>query len=112
MRKIMTVLAVLSVFTGLALAETFTGKLLDAGCYTQQKTAKGCEATSATSMYAIDVAGKVYKLEDSGNKVATAVRNSADRAKDPAKPPAGGLQAKVTGAVSGESITVESIEVQ
>jgi hypothetical protein len=112
MRKIMTILAVLGVFTGLALAETWNGKLLDAACYNQQKTAKGCEATRATSMFAFDVAGKVYKLEDSGNKVATAIRNSAERSKDPAKPAVGALEAKVTGTISGDSIKVETVEVK
>jgi hypothetical protein len=111
MRKIMTVLGVMSVFTGLALAETWSGKLLDASCYDQQKSAKGCDATGTTSMFAIEAAGKVYKLDDSG-KVGTAIRNSADRAKDPAKPPAGAVNATVTGALSGDSIKVETVEVK
>jgi hypothetical protein len=111
MRQIMTILAVGSVFTGLALAETWTGKLIDATCYDQQKSAKGCDATGATAAFAIDVSGKVYRLDDAG-KVATAIKSSADRAKDPAKPAAGAVQAKVTGSLNGESIKVEAVEVQ
>ena len=112
MRKVMTFLAVGSIFTGLALAETWNGKLLDASCYDQQKSAKSCDATGATATFAIDVAGKVYKLDDAGNaKAATALRSSADRSKDANKPPTA-VQAKITGTIEGESVKVEAIELK
>jgi hypothetical protein len=109
MRKMLVLTAA---FSTLALAENYSGKLLDATCYDQQKKASGCDATSQSVSFALDVSGKVYKLDAAGNsQAASAIRNRADRA-DPNKPQSKEVMAKVTGNEKGGTITVESIEVQ
>ena len=113
MRKILSLLAFSSVFTMLAFADDFSGKLIDASCYGQSKKAASCQATSTTTAFALDVSGKVYNLDASGNtKAATAMKSRADRAADPANPQSKEIIAKVSGTESGGTITVESIDVQ
>src|SRR6476661_2423349 len=81
MRHSILVCAALALFSGLALAEDWTGRLLDASCYDQNKTAKPCDATSTTTAFVLDVNGKIYKLDATGNaKAAEAIKSRADRA--------------------------------
>ena len=97
----------------MAFAESWSGKLLDASCFDQKKTSAGCDATSKSKAFALDVSGTVYKLDAAGNsKAADALKNRADRAADPNKPGATEVTAKVNGAEKGGTITVESIDVQ
>jgi hypothetical protein len=96
----------------LALADSWSGKLLDASCYDQQKKAAGCDASSKTTAFGIDVSGTFYKLDRAGNTKATAaLKNRADRS-DPAKPQGSEVMAKVDGTEKGGTIAVENIEVQ
>jgi hypothetical protein len=112
MRKTLCFCALSTVFSVLAFADSFSGKLIDAGCYAKQQSSMGCEPTSATSSFALDVSGKVYNLDSSGNKkAAAALKNRADRT-DPAKTTSKEVMAKVEGSESAGSITVTSIEVQ
>jgi hypothetical protein len=100
------------VFSILAFAENFSGRLLDASCYDQQKTAAMCDATSKTTAFALEANGAVYKLDGGGNtKAATAIKSRADRS-DPAKPQSTEVTAKVSGTQKEGMITVETIEVQ
>jgi hypothetical protein len=113
MRRVLFVLAFSAVFSMLALAENWSGKLLDATCYDQQKKAASCDATSATTAFALDASGTIYKLDADGNsKAADALKNRADRAADPSKPASTHVMAKVQGTEKGGIITVESIDVQ
>ena len=109
-----TLCALATVFSALALAESFNGRLVDSSCYDSQKKVAACDPTSSTTMFALDVAGHVYKLDDTGNaKAVAAVKDRADRSTDPSKPAPSQIQAKVTGTKDGDStIKVESIEVQ
>jgi hypothetical protein len=113
MRRVLFVLAFSAVFSMLALAENWSGKLLDATCYDQQKKAASCDATSATTAFALDASGTIYKLDADGNsKAADALKNRADRAADPSKPASTHVMAKVQGTEKAGIITVESIDVQ
>jgi hypothetical protein len=113
MHRLTILLAMVLAFTGLALAENFTGKLLDAACYDQEKGAKPCDATAATTTFAVNVSGKVYKLDDGGNaKAAEAIKSRADRSADPSKATTGEIAARVSGTMEGQTIKVESIEVR
>jgi hypothetical protein len=112
MRKTLSFCVVSTVFSVLAFADSFSGKLIDARCYAKQQSSMGCEPTSATSSFALDVSGKVYNLDSSGNKkAAAALKNRADRT-DPTKTTSNEVMAKVEGSESAGSITVTSIEVQ
>jgi hypothetical protein len=111
MYRLMTFLAVAALFTGLAVADTWNGKLLDAACVEQEKGAKPCDATSSTAAFILDANGKQYKLDAAGSaKVAAALKSRADRSA-PGKPAEASVNAKITGKMEGDSITVETVEV-
>ncbi len=113
MRRLTILFALVAAFMGLALAENWTGKLLDAACYDQEKGAKPCDATATTATFAVNVSGKVFKLDEAGNaKAAEAIKSHADRSADPSRAASGGVSAKVTGTMEGQTIKVESIEVR
>ena len=112
MRRILPILALLGAFSMLALAESYSGTLLDSACYDQQKKASACAATPSTTSFALDAQGMVYKLDRNGNtKAAEALKSRADRSKGN-QPPSGQITAKVSGTEKGGTITVESIDVQ
>jgi hypothetical protein len=96
----------------MAFAESYSGRLLDASCYDQQKKASACDATSATTSFAIDASGMVYKLDSAGNtKASAALKSRADRV-DTSKPQSKEVSAKVDGTEKGGTISVNSIDVQ
>ena len=112
MRKILLPITLFGVFAMSAFAGSYSGKLLDASCYDQQKKAESCGATSTTTAFALEVSGTVYKLDTAGNsKASDAIKNRADRT-DPTKPPAKEIMAKVEGTEKGGLISVDSIAVQ
>lgn len=117
MRAIFQTSALFVLLPGLALAETYTGVLIDAACAAQNKNAR-CNPTRSTTSFALIVAGKTLttlKLDASGNtKAAAALKeseNSANRSQDPNAPPSGSVTAIVMGAVSGDTLRVDSIRV-
>jgi len=113
MRRLLTLCAFVAVFTTLALAESWTGRLVDASCYDQQKSATTCDPTSSTTTFALVASGKAFKLDDAGNtKAIEAMKNRADRSTNPNAPQSTTITAKVTGSKDGENLKVESIEVQ
>jgi hypothetical protein len=114
MRRMLTLCAVVAVFTTLALAESYTGKLIDATCAATQQKAAGCDATGSTTAFAIVASGKIYKLDDTGNaKAAEAMKNRADRSTNPNAPQSTSVTAKVTGTKDADNtLKVETIEVQ
>jgi hypothetical protein len=112
MRSILIATACVAVFAGLCLAETFTGKLVDASCVAQ-KASTSCTPTDSTTMYAIDISGKIYKLDDSGNtKAADALKNQANRESNPDATKKAAPTARVSGTLDGDVIKVETIEVR
>jgi hypothetical protein len=112
MRRILLAITLFGVFSMCALAANYSGKLLDASCYDQQKKADSCNATSSTTAFAIEVSGTVYKLDNAGNsKASAAIKNRADRS-DPSKPQSMVIMAKVDGTEKGGTIAVDSVDVQ
>ena len=112
MRRILLPMTLFGVFSVCAFAASYSGRLLDASCYDQQKKVASCDATSTTTAFAIDVSGTVYKLDSAGNaKASAAIKNRADRT-DPTKAQTKEIMAKVDGTEKGGTITVESIDVQ
>jgi len=97
-----------------AMAEDWSGKLIDATCNDQREHEKtiSCDATKATTAFALDVSGKIYKLDAAGNaKAATALKYRADTP-DPSNPQSTEVKAKVTGTEAGGMILVENIGLQ
>jgi hypothetical protein len=114
MRRSVSVFALLSLFSVLALAESFKGRLVDATCYDQQKSATACDPTNASTSFALAVADQAYKLDAAGNaKAAEALKTRADRAADPTKPMSSQVSAQVTGTKDADNtIKVEAIVLQ
>jgi hypothetical protein len=113
MRSILIATASIAIFAGLCLAETFNGKLIDASCADQQQSAGSCAPTASTTAFAIDVSGKVYRLDDDGNaKAMAALKDRADRMADPNATPKTDVRARIKGTLEGATLKVESIEVQ
>jgi hypothetical protein len=112
MRRTLSLLAVSAVVSMLALADSWSGKLLDATCYDQKKASAGCDASSKTTAFGIEASGMFYKLDRAGNaKAAAALKNRADRA-DPSKPQSPEVTAKVDGTEKSGTIAVDNIDVQ
>jgi len=113
MRNALRLTAFVAFVSAVAFAESWTGKLEDAGCAAQQKNA-ACAPTASTASFSIQASGKTMKLDAEGNrKAAMALRernNGADRAKDPNAPTE--VIATVSGTMSGDEIKVESIQLQ
>jgi hypothetical protein len=117
MRRLLLITAFFGLFAALGLADTYTGKLIDASCLSQAKpTLATCQPTSTTTAFAlVDDSQKVYKLDEKGNaKAADALKNRADRSADPNASKAGAdvVVAKITGSMNANVITVEALEVQ
>jgi hypothetical protein len=109
----MKVVALSAICAAFACAESWSGRLLDATCIDQQKSS--CDPTSATVAFAINVSGKLYKLDDSGNaKAVAALKARNESAKDPNQSASAGaaITAKVNGVMEGEVVKVESIQLQ
>jgi hypothetical protein len=113
MRRLVTFAATVAFFASLALAETWNGKLIDASCMDQQKAAATCNPSSTTTAFAIQVEGKMFRLDQAGNaKAADALKNRADRSADPNAPAPADVSAKITGTKDGETIKVDTVEVK
>lgn len=94
------------------LAETWTGKLVDASCMDQQSKQESnsqkkdvCPATASTTAFDILLSdGQLLRLDSTGNaKAAAAMKNvNADQP----------VQATVSGDLQGHVVTVETISVQ
>jgi hypothetical protein len=104
----------LGVFSVLAFAESWQGRLVDAKCYEQSKSATTCDPTSSTTMFALMVADKPFTLDETGNtKASEALKNRADRASDPSQPPSTKVMAKITGTKDGDNtLKVETVELR
>lgn len=107
MNRVASVLTVYAFLTSLSVADTFTGKLVDAVCKLaegQDPSMARCGATSATQLFAIELPdANVLNLDAAGNqKAANAVKNIKT-----ANP-----HATVTGAAEGQIVKVETIEVR
>jgi hypothetical protein len=112
MRKLYLLCASISFSAGLLLAENYTGRLVDASCQAQNQTNKPCDATGSTTAFLLESNGKLYKLDAGGNsKAAEAIKSRADRSAGGAQSSAA-MVAKISGAIDGEVLRVEQIEIQ
>ncbi len=114
MRRSVTLFTLLAVCSVLALAESWQGRLIDATCYEQNKSAATCDPTSTTTSFTLFVANRPYMLDATGNsKAAEAIKNRADRSSDPSKAGSNQVVAKVTGTKdTNNTLKVDTIEIQ
>jgi hypothetical protein len=104
MNRITKSAMILFASAGLMLAESWSGKLIDANCKPDAKDPSAtCAPTQSTRVFAVQTAdGKVYRLDNSGNaKAAEAVKN------DPSK-----TNVTVSGSLDGQMVKVESIDLR
>jgi hypothetical protein len=95
------------VFSAMALAETWTGHVIDTMCKGKDAAnhTKQCSLGCAKSGFGIVTAdGKFIKFDKEGNEKALEAIKATDKEKD--------LTATVTGSMSGDEIKVESITIQ
>jgi len=105
MNRIAKAAIILSAAAGLALAESWSGKLIDANCKpdpdSQKSASASCAPTASTRVFAIQTAdGKVYRLDSEGNSKAEAAIK-----KDPTK-----TDVTVSGSMQGQMVKVDSID--
>jgi hypothetical protein len=107
MRTVLSTVAAAALFAGLALAESWSGTVVDVSCAKKdlathsRQCALGC-AKSGFGLVTAD--GKFHKFNEAGNaKTLEALKASAKNAD---------LKATVNGKMSGETIEVESISLQ
>ena len=106
MRFVKYLLAI-CVFCGLALAESWTGTVVDVMCKNKDLAGhtKQCALMCAKGGFGLVLAdGKFVKFDEGGNAKTLAALKSASKEKD--------LKAKVTGALDGDVVKVETIEIQ
>jgi hypothetical protein len=114
MRKMVSLLGLLTVSSVLAFADDWQGRLIDSSCYQQQKSATACDPSSSSTSFMLYVKDTAYALDAAGNsKAAQALKTRADRSADPTKAPTSQVMAKVTGTKdAGNSLKVDTIELQ
>jgi hypothetical protein len=107
MKRILLLSAAAVLLSTAALAETWTGTLVDVMCKGKDlssHTAK-CAMNCARSGYGVVLSdGKFVKLDEGGNAKALAALKSTSVEKD--------LKVKVTGTLDGETVKVSAIELQ
>jgi hypothetical protein len=92
---------------GLAAGETFSGTVVDVMCRGKDLAShtRECAITCSKSGYGLVTAdGKFMKFDEGGNARMLATLKKATKEKD--------LKVKVTGAVAGDVIKVEAVELQ
>jgi hypothetical protein len=113
MRKTFYLLALAVALSCAARADDWTGNLIDAVCHEQNEPTVSCDATSATTTFALDVSGTIYKLDPAGNvKAAAALKYRAPAVSDPSNPASNVVKAKITGTEAARIIVVETISLQ
>lgn len=97
MRKLITIGALAAGLSGIGMAATWEGTLLDANC-ARHHEAKACDAKPSSTAFLLDVNGTRYKLDAKSNHDASsAMRSRADRASNPYATKATPVNAKITG---------------
>lgn len=88
-------------------AETWNGTLVDAMCKKQDLASHttNCAVKCAKSGYGLVLGdGKFMKFDEAGNAKALAVLKATKKEKD--------LKAKVTGTLDGDTVQVDSVELE
>jgi hypothetical protein len=101
------VAGLLTLFSSLAFAETWSGTLVDVMCKNQDLAGHTteCAIKCSKSGYGLVLAdGKFVKFDESGNAKALAALKTTKKEKD--------LKAKVTGTLDGDTVQVESVALE
>jgi hypothetical protein len=109
MRRILTLIASAMFLTGLACADEWSGKLVDANCSNPLGGVHACDPVAATTNFGVVINGDAYLFDTKGNhKAAEAIKYLAATA-DTDHPAAFPVNVIVTGKKSGKTILVDSV---
>lgn len=98
MRKLIFTCAMFGALSGIALAETWSGTLLDANCLHGHHASRACNARPKTTSFVLDSNGTRYRLDARTNDAAhSAMLDRADKASNPYATKAVPVQATITG---------------
>lgn len=98
MRKLITACAMFGALSGVALAETWSGTLLDANCLQRHHAERSCDARSSTTAFVLDDNGTRYRLDGRSNYDAhSAMQERSDKASNPDATKAVPVHAQITG---------------
>jgi len=98
MRKLIFTCAMFGALTGVALAESWSGTLLDANCLNRHNATRSCDARTRTMSFVLDDNGTRYRLDARSNDAAhSAMLSRADKASNPDATKAVPVQATITG---------------
>jgi hypothetical protein len=90
-----------------AQAQTWAGTLVDAECKAASANAR-CPITESTKTFGFETSDGTYvKLDDSGNTKVRSAIDSADQSKR-----TGRIKAQLAGSLSGDMLTVSSVQIQ
>lgn len=88
-----------------AQGQSWTGTLVDATCKQRESTGK-CPVSGTTTAFGLVLSeGKYYKFDDAGNSTASKEMQNAGTK-------SGDITATVTGSLEGDTIKVQSIQIQ
>jgi hypothetical protein len=107
MKRFWTTALAAGVFAAVAMAETFSGTLMDVMCKGKDPVAhtRECAINCAKSGLGLVTAdGKFLKFDAAGNKTALDVLKKSTKEKD--------LKATVTGTLNGDTIQVTAVELK
>lgn len=107
MKRFLLIAASASLFSAIALADTFTGTLVDVMCKDKDlagHTAKCALSCAKTGFGVVLGDGKFVKFDEAGNAKALAAVKATSKEKD--------LKVKVDGTLDGETLAVNTIELQ
>jgi len=100
--------------SGIGMAETWSGTLLDANCLNRHNDSRSCDAKPRTYSYVLDVNGTRYTLDGRSNDAAkSAMESRADKASNPEATKAVPVHAQVMGHVKKDGkIRADVVAVQ
>ena len=98
-----------AVGASLCLADSWSGKLVDADCVTRQKAEdqqqNACAPSRSTTMFAVEMQdGRTMRLDSTGNAKAAEMMHNSDGSR--------AVMVTVTGTQNGRTVRVESIEMK
>jgi hypothetical protein len=109
MRRLLTLAASAIFLTGLAFADEWSGKLVDANCTNPLGGVHACDPATTTTNFGIVINGDAYLFNSKGNrKAAEAIKYRAETA-DTDHPAAFPVNVIVTGKKAGKTILVDSV---
>ena len=114
MKRIVSSALFLALISGAALADEWSGTLVDADCTHRNGGPEACAPGLNTTAFGLVIAGRAYLFNKSGSQKASAALKQRDAilSADPRYPHSSPIQASVTGKRAGNTIIVNRIDLQ